>query len=36
LKLAGVVDELGEQRFHHSIHEAVAAASNLPATPTDN
>ena len=27
LKLAGVVDELGEQRFHHSIHEAVAGVS---------
>jgi SulP family sulfate permease len=35
LKLAGVVDKLGEQRFHPSIHEAVAAAANLPAAPTD-
>ena len=27
LELAGVVDELGEQRFHDTVHEAVAGAS---------
>jgi SulP family sulfate permease len=34
LKLVGVVDELGQQRFHDTIHEAVASAANLPAAST--
>jgi SulP family sulfate permease len=35
LKLAGVVDQLGEQRIHDTVHEAVTSAANLPAAPTD-
>ena len=35
LKLAGVVDELGEGRFYDTVHEAVTSAANLPATPSD-
>jgi SulP family sulfate permease len=36
LKLAGVVDQLGEQRIHDTVHEAVTSAANLPAAPTDS
>ena len=35
LQLAGVVDELGQERFRDSIDEAVASAAKLPAAPTD-
>ena len=35
LQLAGVIDQLGEQRIHHSIHQAVASVENLPAAPAD-
>jgi high affinity sulfate transporter 1 len=35
LQLAGVVDELGEERFRDSVKEAVASAANLPSAPTD-
>jgi MFS superfamily sulfate permease-like transporter len=37
LKLAGTVDDLGEDRIHDSIHEAVSAAAGAePVDPADD